>query len=41
VTVNGDTTSEPNETFTVNLAGPSHGVTISVPSATGTILNDD
>lgn len=40
VTVNGDPDVEPDETFTVTLTGAS-GATISVPSATGTILNDD
>ena len=36
----GDTTVEPNETFTVKLSSPS-GASISRASATGTILNDD
>jgi hypothetical protein len=40
VTVNGDADVEPDETLTVNLSGAS-GATISVPSATGTIINDD
>ena len=43
VTVNvaGDTTIEPNETFTLSLSNPSTGATITAASATGTILNDD
>jgi hypothetical protein len=41
ITVIGDATLEPDETFTVNLSGPSSGVTPTTPSATGTILNDD
>ena len=40
VVVNGDTTPEPNETFTVTLNTPTGG-TISDGSATGTIQNDD
>ena len=40
VEILGDTTPEPNETFTVNLANPAHAV-ISGGSATGTIVNDD
>jgi hypothetical protein len=40
VTVNGDTAAESDETLTVTLTNSS-GATISVPSATGTILNDD
>ncbi|MBN9117559.1 MAG: hypothetical protein J0I06_00020, partial [Planctomycetes bacterium] len=40
VGVNGDTAYEPNETFTVNLSGPS-GASVSVGQATGTIVNDD
>ena len=40
VTLNGDTTIEPNETFTVTLSNPS-GATISDAQATGTISNDD
>lgn len=40
VTVNGDTVVEPDETFTVTLSSPTHGV-LAKASATGTILNDD
>jgi hypothetical protein len=40
VQVIGDATVEPDETFTVRLTNSS-GATISVPTATGTILNDD
>jgi hypothetical protein len=40
VTVNGDTTVEPNETFTVNLSTPS-GATIADGQGVGTITNDD
>uniref|UniRef100_UPI00307636EA beta strand repeat-containing protein n=1 Tax=Oryzifoliimicrobium ureilyticus TaxID=3113724 RepID=UPI00307636EA len=40
VTVNGDTTVEPDETFTVTLSGASNA-TIARATATGTILNDD
>jgi uncharacterized repeat protein (TIGR01451 family) len=40
VTVSGDTTVEPDETFGVNLSGAS-GATIADGSATGTIVNDD
>jgi Calx-beta domain len=40
VTVNGDTTGEPNETFLVNLSAPS-GATLADSQATGTIVNDD
>jgi hypothetical protein len=40
VTVNGDTTVEPNETFYVNLTSPTNA-TIAVAQGTGTILNDD
>jgi streptogramin lyase len=41
VQVNGDTTVEPNETFTVNLANATGNATIADGQATGTILNDD
>ena len=42
INVNGDTTVEANETFTVTLSAPSAGYTIGAPSsATGTINNDD
>ena len=40
VAIIGDTTVEPNETFTVTLSKPS-GATIVRATATGTILNDD
>ncbi|HJU41709.1 MAG TPA: hypothetical protein VJ691_02805, partial [Vicinamibacterales bacterium] len=40
VVVNGDTTAEPNETFTVTLSNPVNAV-IGDGSGTGTILNDD
>ena len=41
VTINGDTTSEPNETFTVTLSGATNGAVIADASGTGTINNDD
>jgi CSLREA domain-containing protein len=41
VMVNGDTTPEPDETFTVQLSNQSAGATISDASGTGTISNDD
>jgi hypothetical protein len=41
VTVNGDTTVEPDETFTVNLSGNSANSTISDAQGVGTITNDD
>jgi hypothetical protein len=40
VTINGDTSFEPDETFIVNLFGPVNA-TISKAQGTGTILNDD
>ena len=40
VNVNGDTTFEPDETFTVNLSSPSNA-TISAATGNGTIVNDD
>jgi len=40
VLVNGDTTTEPNETFTVNLSNAS-GATIADAQGLGTIVNDD
>jgi len=40
VTLNGDTTVEPNETFLVNLSGPA-GATIADAQGQGTIVNDD
>jgi predicted extracellular nuclease/Ca2+-binding RTX toxin-like protein len=39
--ISGDTTFEPGETFTVALANPTGGVTITDGSGTGTITNDD
>jgi len=39
VTINGDTTTEPNETFTVNLSAPT-GATIADAQGVGTIVND-
>jgi ribosomal protein L35AE/L33A len=41
VQVNGDTTKEANETFTVNLANATGNATIADGHALGTILNDD
>ena len=40
VLVNGDTSNEPDETFTVNLTNPQNG-TIADNQGLGTILNDD
>ena len=40
ITVNGDTTVEPNETFTVNLSGAANAG-IATVQGTGTIRNDD
>lgn len=40
VTVNGDTTYEPDETFTVNLGNPTNA-TLGVGQGQGTIRNDD
>ncbi|MGH9201670.1 MAG: Calx-beta domain-containing protein, partial [Vicinamibacterales bacterium] len=40
ITVNGDTTSEPDEQFVVNLSNPANA-TIADGQATGGILNDD
>ncbi len=40
VTVIGDTTVEPNETFTVDLSGAT-GATVADPQGVGTIANDD
>ncbi len=40
VTINGDTTFEPNETFNVNLTSPTNA-TIGDAQGTGTITNDD
>ena len=41
VLVNGDTTPEPNETFTVHLSNATAGATISDADGLGTITNDD
>jgi hypothetical protein len=41
VNVQGDTTVEPDENFTVTLSGPTNGATITTATAIGTILNDD
>ncbi|HEX8650060.1 MAG TPA: FG-GAP-like repeat-containing protein [Pyrinomonadaceae bacterium] len=41
VTVNGDTTPEGNETFTVNITNPSAGATLGDGQGLGTITNDD
>ncbi len=41
VMVNGDTTPEPNETFTVHLLNATGGATISDADGVGTITNDD
>ena len=41
VTVNGDTTFENNETFSVQLSNATNGATISDGQGTGTIVNDD
>ncbi|TRV50784.1 MAG: hypothetical protein EWV53_14205 [Microcystis panniformis Mp_MB_F_20051200_S9] len=41
VNVQGDTTVEPNENFTVTLSTPTNGATITTATATGAIQNDD
>ncbi len=41
VTINGDTTVEPNETFFLNLSLPTNGVTIADTQGIGTITTDD
>ncbi|WP_301337670.1 ELWxxDGT repeat protein, partial [Microcystis aeruginosa] len=41
VNVQGDTTFEPNENFTVILSNPTNGANITTATATGTIENDD
>ena len=41
VTVFGDTTAEPDQTFAVTLSNPSSGVSLGRDVGTGTILNDD
>jgi hypothetical protein len=40
ITINGDTTVEPNESFFLNLTG-STGAAVLTPQATATIVNDD
>ncbi len=40
VTINGDSTIEPNETFTITLSAPVNAV-LGTATATGTIANDD
>lgn len=40
ISIKGDATLEPDETFTVGLSAPVH-VTIADGEATGTIVNDD
>ncbi|AFY28282.1 Calx-beta domain-containing protein [Cyanobium gracile] len=41
VTINGDTTVEPNESFFLNLSAPTNGVTLADGQGRGTIINDD
>ncbi len=41
VNVTGDTTSESNEIFTINLSNETGGVTLSDNQATATVVNDD
>ncbi|HYH08790.1 MAG TPA: IPTL-CTERM sorting domain-containing protein [Thermoanaerobaculia bacterium] len=41
ITVNGDTSAEPNETLTVTLSTPSPNASINDGTGTGTINNDD
>jgi len=41
ISVNGDTTVEPDETFTVSITAPNGYTLASNTSATGTIVNDD
>ena len=41
IVVNGDRARESNETFFVDLFGPSGNALIGVSRGTGTILNDD
>ena len=41
VDVNGDATNEPNQTFKLNLSGPTGGVLLGDTSGTATIRNDD
>ncbi|MCW2285377.1 hypothetical protein M2323_003316 [Rhodoblastus acidophilus] len=41
VTINGDTTIEPDETFFVNLANPTNGGVLTKAQGVGTLTNDD
>ena len=41
VNVSGDTSVEPDESFTVTLSNPTNGATITTVTATGLITNDD
>jgi Ca2+-binding RTX toxin-like protein len=41
VNVSGDTTVEPDESFTVTLSNPTNGSTLGTATAIGTIVNDD
>ena len=41
VPIAGDTTYEPNETFTVTLSAPTGGASLGTATGTGTITNDD
>jgi ELWxxDGT repeat protein len=41
INIQGDTTVEPNENFTVTLSNATNGATITTATATGTINNDD
>ncbi len=41
ITINGDTTAEPNETFNVTLSNPTNGAILSDATGVGTITNDD
>jgi hypothetical protein len=41
INVSGDSTVEPDEGFTVTISVPGGGAVINVPTATGTIQNDD
>ncbi|MDQ6749333.1 MAG: hypothetical protein M3Z33_01045 [Actinomycetota bacterium] len=41
VSVSGDVLSEANETFAVNLSGPTNGATLADAQGVGTIVNDD
>ena len=41
VTIKGDAVVEPNETLTFTISNPTNGATLSKPTGTGTITNDD